>query len=48
MQEYAKQINSIKEIERFGQVSPKKQKENRFSVKNNEMILQEIEKSKFA
>ena len=43
-EDHAKRINSIREIETFGQLSP----ENKFSIKNNEMILQEIEKSKFA
>ena len=43
-EDHAKRINSIREIETFGQLSP----ENKFSIQNNEMILQEIEKSKFA
>ena len=34
--------------ETFDQLTPEKQKQNRFSIKNNKMILQEIEKSKFA
>ena len=41
-------VNSIREIEPFRQVSPEEQKQNRLSITNNEMILQEIEKSKFA
>ena len=45
---YSRRINSIAEIETFGQLSAEKQKQNRFTIKNNEMILQEIEKSKFA
>ena len=36
---YARRINSIKEIETFGEFSPEKQKQDRFSIKNNEMIL---------
>ena len=44
----SKRINSIADTETFGQLSVEKQKQNRFTIKNNEMILQEIEKSKFA
>ena len=43
-----KRINSVKEIETFGQLPKKKQKQGRFSVKNSEMVLEEIEKSKFS
>ena len=40
---YAKRINSIREIETFGQLSKeKKKKKNRFKIKNNQMILEEI------
>ena len=46
-EDYAKRINSIKEIETFGQLAMEKQKQNRFAMKNNEMMLEEIEKSKF-
>ena len=46
--DYVKRINSVKEIKTFGQISPEKQKQNRLSIKSNKMILQEIEKSKFA
>ena len=46
-EDYAKRINSIKEIEAFGQLPMEKQKQNRFAMKNNEMMLEEIEKSKF-
>ena len=42
-----KRINSIAVIETFGQLSAEKQKQNRFTLKNNKMILQEIKKSKF-
>ena len=38
----------MKEIETFGQLPKKKQKQGRFSVKNSEMVLEEIEKSKFS
>ena len=44
----SRRINSTAEIETFGQLSAEKQKQNRFTIENNEMILQEIEKSKFA
>ena len=44
-EDYAKRINSTREIETFGQ---EKQKQNRFTIKNNQMVLEEIEKSKFA
>ena len=44
---YAKMINSVKDIETFGQNLPKRQKQNRFAIKQNEMVLEEIEKSKF-
>ena len=47
-EDYAKRINSIKEIETFAQVPKQKQKQNRISMKNNKIILEEIEKSKFA
>ena len=45
---YAKRINSVKGIETFGQNLPEKQKQNRFAIKQNEMVLKKIEKSKFA
>ena len=47
-EDYAKRINSIQEIETFGQLPKEKQKQNRFGIKNNEMVLEEIEKPKFA
>ena len=45
-EDYAK--NSIRKIETFGQLPKEKQKQNRFTIKNNRMVLEEIEKSKFA
>ena len=45
---YSRRTNSIADTKSFGQLSVEKQKQNRFTIKNNEMILQEIEKSKFA
>ena len=45
---YSKRINSIKETETFGQTTQENQKQNRFSIKRNEMVLEEIEKSKCA
>ena len=45
---YSKQINSIKEIETFSQLTQENQKQNRFSIKRDEMVLEKIEKSKFA
>ena len=47
-EDYAERINSIREIETFAQLAKEKQKQNRFTIKNNQMILEEIEKSKFA
>ena len=47
-EDYAERINSIREIETFAQLPKEKQKQNRFTIKNNQMILEEIEKSKFA
>ena len=47
-EENVKRINLIREIETFGQLPTEKQKQNRFMIKNNEMVLEEIEKSKFA
>ena len=46
--DYAKRINLIKEIETFGQLPKEKQKQNRFAIKNNQMMLEDIAKSKFA
>ena len=47
-EKYSKRMNSITEIETFGQLPKEKQKQNRFTNKDNEMILEEIGKSKFA
>lgn len=47
-EDYTKIINSIKEIETCGKLPKEKQKINKFAIKNNEMVLEEIEKSKFA
>ena len=43
--DYAKRINFVKEIETFGQLPKEKQKQGKFSLKNNEMVLEGIEKS---
>ena len=45
-EDYVRKTNSIKEIETFGQLPKEKQKQGRFLVKNNEIVLKEIEKSK--
>ena len=45
---YAKRINSVKDIEIFGQLLQEKQEQNRFVVKNNNMYLEKIKKTKFA
>ena len=47
-EDYAKRIILIREIETFGQLPKEKQKQNRFNIKNNQMVLEEIEKAKFA
>ena len=39
---YSEKINSVQEIETFGQLTQDKQKQNRFSVKSNEMMLEEL------
>ena len=44
---YARRINVVKDIETFGQNLPEKPKLNRFAIKQNEIVLEEIEKSKF-
>ena len=36
---YAKRINSVRDIKTFGQLSQEKQGQSRFSVKNNKMVL---------
>ena len=47
-EDYAQRINSIKGIKTFGQLPKEKQKQDRFAIKNNQLVLEEIEKSKFA
>ena len=37
---YAKGINSVKDVKTFGQNLPEKQKQNRFAIKQNEMALE--------
>ena len=37
---YAKGINSVKDVKTFGQNLPEKQKQNRFAIKQNEMPLE--------
>ena len=44
---YAKRINSLGEIETFGHLPKGKHKQNSFMIKNNSMVLDETEKSKF-
>ena len=48
LEDYAKSINSIREIETFGQLPKEKHKQNVFTIKNNQIVLEEIEKSKFS
>ena len=47
-EDYAKRISLIREIETFVQLPKEKHKKNTFTIKNNEMVLEKIEKSKFA
>ena len=47
-EDYAKRINLIRETETFGQLPEEKEKQNRFTIENNQMVLEEIKKSKFA
>ena len=47
LEHYAKGINSVREIESFGQLSPEKHTHHRFLLENNSMVLEEIKKSKF-
>ena len=42
-EDYSKMINSIIEIETFGSLLTEKQKAGTFTIKNNDMILREIE-----
>ena len=41
-EDYAKRINSIIEIETFGHLLNEKHKQNRFAIKNNKIVLEEI------
>ena len=41
---FGKRINSVKKIEMFGQLEKDTVNQSRFTVKNNEMILQTIKK----
>ena len=45
---YSRRINSVYEIESFGQTINEKLSQFRFSVKKKEMVLEQIEKCKFA
>ena len=45
---YGRRINSIRDIERFGKVQNEHLSQHRFSVKHNDMHLQEVEKCIFA
>ena len=45
---YVKRINSVREIETFGQLENQKRGQYRISVKINSMIFKETQKSKFA
>ena len=48
-EDYVKRINLIKEIETFAHLLNEKQnKKKMFAIKNNEMVLEEVEKPKFA
>ena len=44
---YAERIYSVKDVKTFGQLSQEKQEQNIFAVKNSNMYLEKIEKSKF-
>ena len=44
---FGKRTNSAQDIENFGQLQKDTVKQNRFTVKKNEMILESVEKSKF-
>ena len=45
---FGRRINSVQDIENFGQLQKDTVKQNKFTVKKNEMILESVEKSKFA
>ena len=38
-EDYAKKVNSVKEIETFGHLLNEKQKQSRFAIKNNQRVL---------
>ena len=40
---YSERINYVQEVRTFGQRTQDKQKQNRFLIKSNEMVLEEIE-----
>ena len=40
----AKRINSVREIESFGQLCPEKHTQHRFSLKNDSIVLDKIKK----
>ena len=44
---FCKRKNSAKDIEKFGQLPKENVTQYRFPVKQNEMLLQEVKKSKF-
>lgn len=44
-EDYEKKINSIGEIKTFGQLSKQKHKQIRFTIKSNEMVLEDVESS---
>ena len=41
---FGRRINSVQDIENFGQLQKDTVKQNRFTVKKNEMILESVEK----
>ena len=45
---YSQRINYVHEVETFGQLTQDNQEQNRFSIKSNKMVLEEIENSKLA
>ena len=45
---YSRWINLTREIETFGQLPTEKKKKKRFLIKNNDTVLEEVQKSKFA
>lgn len=45
---YAKRINSLADIQSFRQLKKEKQPQHRFSIKHNLMVLEKVQKLKFA